>query len=296
MLFYSSFVFFLIASAQSINKLILTMIPPTYFVGIRMGLSGFFLIIMFCLKIDVLRKAKENIGALFVVALFTTFIPSLMRAYALSHLPSSRAAFWGTFEPFVTAVYMYILHKERLTLKQIAGCIVGVFAGAFFVFIQNASLLFDLKTFLYITFPDLIQIGSVCISRYGWLKAQNILQKNIFQPKELNGFTHFISGMLALVLSFGSGEMKLLSFSSSSKFIFLMFYTVVIGNMLAYTLYATLLKKQSATFISLAGLSVPLFVHLLGPIFLKESISGAFFIASGMIFIALYLFHSGKKK
>jgi len=54
-------------------------------------------------------------------------------------------------------------------------------------------------------------------------------------------------------------------------------YTVIGGNLIGFTLYSHLLKKHSATFVSLAGFSMPLFVYFFGWLILGEQLIQALF-------------------
>lgn len=301
MIFYVLFVFFLIGSAFCVNKMILMIIQPDLFVFLRMGISGILLLFFYCRSKKIYQFALQNIGLLIKIAFFTTFIPSLCRSYALQNITSSRAAFWGTFEPFVTALYMYILFNKPLRKNQSIACIIGFLGGVLFIFFDNVSSL-STKTLLLLA--DIAQIGSVFFSRYGWIKAQEVLQQKDIAPQQLNGITFTISGLLALSLNIVACQMgwlykgnhlqslfSLFEITWNFKLLFLMFYTIVIGNMIAYTLYGILLKKFNASYVAIAGLSVPFFVHCLGAIFINEPFKLSFFFPLVLIALALYIFN-----
>lgn len=282
--------FFLIASAFISNKLIVHFIYPDIFVFFRMFISGILLLIIFCRDKKLFIKAKKHFFVFVLIAAFTTFLPSLFRAYALKSISASRASFWGSFEPFIASIYLYLLYDQKLTKNQFFGCLIGVFASVFFIITQSFSGN-GFERILFYT-ADFLQIMSVVFSRYGWIKAQEILKINDFQPYQLNGFTFTISGLLALIYSFFNGTLNhFYTINWSFYLIFLLFYTLVIGNMIAYTLYGTALKKYNITLVSLAGLSVPLFVHLMGPIIFGDSLSPFFFMSVGLLFLALYVFY-----
>ena len=75
-------------------------------------------------------RIRSYFSLLVLTALFTTFFPSNLKAYALAHMPSSKMAFFGTLDPFVTALYSYAMHKERLTARKWIGMILGVCGDA----------------------------------------------------------------------------------------------------------------------------------------------------------------------
>ena len=76
----------------------------------------------------------------------------------------------------------------------------------------------------------------------------------------------------------------------------LLAYTIIGGNLIGYTLYSHLLKKHSATFVSLAGFSMPLFVYLLGWFFLGERLYPSFLLAALITFIGLLIFYQDEIK
>ena len=139
---------------------------------------------------------------------------------------------------------------------------------------------------------DLAQIISILISRFGWIKAQELLRQEIFSPQQLNAFCFTISGFLSFILfvSRGGNREVLIPLCYNYQFLFALLYTIVIGNMLAYNLYAFALKNRVVTYLAIAGLSMPLFVHVLSVIFLHEAFSPSFFLSIFLIGIALYVF------
>jgi drug/metabolite transporter (DMT)-like permease len=292
LILYSFFVFFLIASAFIVNKMIVAYVSPVLFVALRYFLSGVPLLIVFCRKKKVWAMAKENIFILIKIVVFTTFLPSLLRGYALVAISSSRAAFWGTFEPFVTAIYMYFLFGKKLTKLQVFSCLIGTFGAMFFIFTNPIAVGKFFSEEKYFSFYDLLQILSIVLSRYGWICAQSFLKKEgWFSPQQMNAFSFVLSSFLSFISGFiFYGKDFLENVNIDLKLILLFLYTIIIGNMLAYSLYADLLKRMNVTLVSLIGLSMPLFVHLLGPIVLNEKISPYFFISLVFIFIASYFF------
>jgi drug/metabolite transporter (DMT)-like permease len=208
---------------------------------------------------------------------------------------ASRAAFWGAFEPFIASFYLYILYNEHMNKYQIIGCLLSCFSCAFFLFMQTKENIFTGAIFCL---ADIAQIGSLCISRFGWIKGQELMRKDIFSPQQLNAFCFTISGFLSLSLFImRNGKLdSLWPLCNNYSFLLAFLYTVVIGNMVAYNLYAYALKHTVVTYVSIAGLSMPLFVHILSVLFFNEALSPSFFISIFLIAIALYIFQHGKEK
>lgn len=283
------FVFFLIASAFLVNKYIAFFLVPDLFVGLRMGISGVLLFLIYSCHKETLKNFKENFFSIFIIAIFTTLLPSLLRVYALQGLTATRSSFWGALEPFITAFWAYILQGRSLNRYQLLGCLISLFAMYFFIFMQSKEGAFH---GCLLCIADLAQLASLFISRFGWIRGQQLLQKNIFSPQQFNSFSFMISGALAMVSFFARGCI-LSNYSHcflNFNFVVAMLYTIIIGNMIAYSLYAYALKNTVVTYISICGLSMPLFVHLLSVLFFNELFSRAFFFSLILIGIALYVF------
>lgn len=311
---YVFMAFALMASAISANKVILYALSPSLLVAIRMLVAGLILLVYTYVHSHQRLKweiIKSHIGLLILVSASTTYIPSLLKAYALQNMNSSKAAFFGTLDPFVTAVYAYFLFDERLTLKKILGIVLG-FAGACLLLFSTSPLEEHLKAFSFISYPELAALAAVVISRYGWITIQKLLKRNIYAPAQINTITMLVSGVLSLVTALVQNQLAIKPlghatlplfekfpfshFSSWGILLFFLSYTILIGNVISYNLYADVLKKYSATFVSLASFSIPLAVHLYGWLFLSESLSAQFFISCTITFIGLVLFFKDEQK
>ena len=80
------------------------------------------------------------------------------------------------------------------------------------------------------------------------------------------------------------------------QLIIFLLYTIIVGNVFGYTLYATVLKRYSGTFIALTGFSIPIFVHIFGWLFLNEQLSFTFFVSCLITFAGLLVFFYDEKK
>jgi drug/metabolite transporter (DMT)-like permease len=287
--------FALLASGISTNKVLLDFITPAFFVALRMLFSGTILVIYKGISSPRLRGhyIKPDFIKLCSIAALTTFIPSYLKAYGLKNLISSKAAFLGSLDPFITAFLAFILHKERLSLRKLAGIFLGI-VGVSILFFSSTRVEESLRAFSIFSYPELAYLAAVIISRFGWMEAQKLLKIERYTPSELNGILMVIGGLYALITTFYTTSSFSFCIPLTSSFIGLFLYTVIFGNICGYTLYGRALKYYSATFVSLAGLSVPLFVHILGWLFLGESLSLTFFIALGVTFVGLFIFYQDK--
>ncbi|MFC1845670.1 DMT family transporter [Candidatus Dependentiae bacterium] len=284
--------YFLLASGFSANKVLLGWMPPTFFVGIRMLCAGLIMVAYNYRKSHRMRwdYFKRDLLTIFGIALFTTYFPSLLKAYGLKGLPSSKAALIGSCDPFVTAMYAYALWKERLSFKQFFGITIG-FLGVMFLLTSSSLSEQSLHAWFIFSWPELAALGSVIVGRYGWILVRSLLKKERYKPTEVNGLSMAFSGVLALGTSLLIDPVSSISIPSIPRFLFFFVYTIIAGNIAGYGLYAYCLKKYRLTFVSLAGFSIPLFVTLIGWLFLGEQLTLLFGISAVIIFSGLLIFH-----
>jgi len=284
--------FALLASAFTANKFLLREISPIFFVAIRMSLSGIILIGYYLRKRSKslrLSHLKVDFKILFIICICTTLIPSFLKAYALKQLISSEAVLIGSLDPFITAIYAYFLFTERLTFRKLIGIMIGFASIMILISAKNPiyDAAFSIKLF---SLPVVCALLAVIIGRYGWIMTQDLIKKERYQPAEINGISMISSGLIALVASFFMNEIAPLQICLSKQVVIPLIYTVVIGNLIAYTIYAYSLKRHPVTLVSFLGFSVPIFSHFFGYIALGEPLSWKFFVATSCACFGLLLY------
>jgi len=293
--------FSLFAAAITANKFLLIFLSPAFFVAMRMICAGLLLFLIAVWRSKRLRfgYVKKDILTILLIALCTTFIPSFLKAYGLQYMVSSKSALIGALDPFVTAVYAYFLWSEKLTITKMIGMVVG-FSGIVILLVTTSPLEEIAGSWGIISLPELTAFISMVVSRYGWIMARKLLRKNRYKPGELNAMLMMIGGTYSLILAFFLTIPFTFVTPLPSKFYWMFTFSVIVGNMIGYTIYTNFLKKYNLTLISLCGLSVPLFVHLYGPIILGEKLSLTFFISLVIVFTGMLIFQwdhikNGKK-
>ena len=108
----------------------------------------------------------------------------------------------------------------------------------------------------------------------------------------VNGIGMMGGGLLALLTSYIWEEIptEQMADTNFAMLLVYMFALILISNVICYNLYGFLLRRHSATFLSFAGFTTPLFAALFGRIFLKEELAWNFFATIAFVFIGLYLF------
>lgn len=302
------FVYPFFSSAITANKIILFTMSASLLVAIRM-LSASLLLFVFSYFNKkhwiTWNKLKVTLVTLIVIAFCTTYLNSNLKAYALKNMPSYKAAFFGTLDPFITAIMSYFLLSERLNPRKIIGILFG-FAGAIVLLVSHAPIEEQLKAFYFFSYPEIAALSAIVFSRFGWILIQKYLKKGVYTPVQINIQTMFIGGVLSLlaVYFYGNFDIDLSNldkvlffnyfpfnyFNNSTLLLLTLAYTIIIGNLIGYNLYSIVLKRYSATFVSLAGFSIPLLVAFYGWLLLGEQLTSSYFISCILTFIGLFIF------
>lgn len=311
-MFFILFTFALLASAISVNKIILFTMTPSLLVAIRMFFGSLILFFYNYLSGQKLlwSQIRNYLILLLVVTVCTTYLPSTLKAYGLKEMVSSKAAFLGALDPFITPVFGYFFFAEKLTLKKVLGIFLG-FIGASILIISKSGQ-DELKAFAFFSYPEIAYLLAIIISRFGWTLIQKSLKQKLYTPAQINAITMLISGIFSFATTiffydFTIGSLsnapftilKLVPFkyiSSEIVLIFFIFYTILVGNVLSYTFYAHVLKQYSANFVAIVGFSIPIYVHFYGWLFLSEQLSLEFFVSCAITFLGLLIFFREEKK
>ncbi len=293
----------LLASGITANKVILRYVPATFFVGLRMVLAGLVLLVGIFSRRNgsplsrLKSRLKNDWLELLLLSSIVTFIPSLLKAYALQNMPLQKASLLASFDPFVTAFYAYSFFSELLSLKKIIGMCIGFFGVMLCLFSAGSSVGVTPLHFATVSWPELAAILAVFISRYGWIKVAAIIKSNRYDTYEINSVMMLFGGILSFISCLYVGTFTFLSLTKVPENLWLLLlYTVLIGNVLAYTLWSNLFKKYSVSFMSLIGFSIPIFSSFYGALFLGERLSFNFIIAAVVIFVGLLIFYQEESK
>lgn len=285
--------FALLASAYTPYKLILAHISPIFFVGLRMGLAGLISCGYYLWKRSPnLRPShlRGDLASIITICFTTTFIPSVLKAFAFKYLISSEAVLIGSLDPFVTAIYAYILFAEAITWRKFFGICLGFCAVTLLVSIRHTAYgdIFDFTKLF--SWPVAAAFGSMVIGRYGWIVAQSLLRKERYAPAEINGVTMLGAGMIALVTSAFLGQAAPVETWLNVNVGLPILWTVVVGNLLAYTIYVTSLKRLPVTLISFLGFTVPIASHFYGWFWLSEPLSWKFFLSTAVASLGVLIY------
>lgn len=144
----------------------------------------------------------------------------------------------------------------------------------------------------FLSWAEIALIIATVTSVYGWVLLRKLGKEEEMSPLLVNGASMFIGGAFALIHSTLTEEWNPLPISNYPGFFQGVLFMIIVSNLFCYNLYGWLLKKFTATFLSFAGLTTPLFAAFFGWLVLKETVSWTFFLSVGIISLGLWLVYS----
>lgn len=289
------FLYALCASTFTICKALLDYVKPFFFIGIRMLVAGGILLAYSYWKDRSAFYVKKSDRWLFAqIILFHVYFAYILDLWSLQYITSSKSSFLYNLSPFLAALFSYFYFSEKMTTKKWIGLLIG-FSGflpemLFKGYSDQASSGFSLSV------PELVLLGAVASAVYGWIMLRKLVKDESYSPMMVNGVGMVGGGLLALVTSYfveGWAESPVMQFW---PFVKLTALIILVGNIIFYNFYGFLLKRYTATFLSFAGFTTPIFAALFGWFFLGELVGWSFFVSIFVVCIGLYIFYQEELK
>jgi drug/metabolite transporter (DMT)-like permease len=287
---------FLVLSTFALFSTIFTVAKPTlesgglfFLLGSRMVGAGLLLLLWVAIRRpSSLRVTRSLIPLVGISGALNFFLTNVFEFLGLAELSSWKACFIYNFSPFISALLGFILLREKMNARKWLGLLLGSF-GISLIFAQDL-----LQTGIgswELGWGELFALAAVFCSCLGWSLLRKVRVEGDVDPFAANGYGMILAGLGCLAIS-GSLESWdpvpiwdwEVALSGSG-------YMLVVSNLLAYTLYASLLKRFSATFLALAGGSTSLFAALWGALFLHEAVDPIMIPATLVGLSGLILFY-----
>ena len=276
----------LCASMFTISKWGLAYTEPIFFVAVRMILAGTLLCGYILARKgwdkNFLTYLKQDWFLFAHIIFFHIYLTYICDLCALKNISSIESAVIYNVSPFIAALLSYFWFHELMTPKKWVGLLIG-FCAFLPQILQVGPLSFHL-------WPRLLTLIAVVSSAYGWVLLRALMKKG-YSPIVANGIGMFFGGVIALGTSYLTETWSPSPVTCWANFMQATILIVVVANLLFYNLYGYLLKHYTATFLSFAGFSCPLFAALLGYLFLGETFSPTLFISFIFVCIGLVVFY-----
>jgi drug/metabolite transporter (DMT)-like permease len=283
--------FALFASVFTIAKTGLDYSQPIFFVGSRMFMAGILLIsyqFIFHRKQCVI--ARKDLWRILRLGAFNIYLTNIFEFWGLQYLTSFKTCFIYSLSPFLSALFSFFIFSEKMSGKKWLGLIIG-FGGIMPMLLSQTTVEERAGELFLFSWAELAVMGAAICSVYGWILLKQLVNENGYTPILANGASMLIGGALALCHSFFVEDWTPVPVSSYFPFLICALLLIVISNLICYNLYGVLLKKFSATFISFAGLSTPVFSAFFGWLFLQEQPTWTFYISLLIVYGGLYIFY-----
>jgi drug/metabolite transporter (DMT)-like permease len=293
-MFYVLLLYALFASVFTIAKTGLDYSEPLFFIGTRMLFAGLLLLgyqkfikkESFTFDWQVWRRIAQ-------LAIFNIYLTNAFEFWGLKHLTSFKTCFIYSLSPFISALISYWMFSEKLSIKKCVGLIIG-FAGFLPILFIQTGMEGQTESVFFFSWAELSVMSAVVCGVYGWIVLRQLVNENNLSPLNANGLSMAIGGILALGHSFLTENWNPFPVTNSTIYIECTLGLIIISNLICYNLYGFLLKKHSATFISFAGLTTPLFSAFFGWFFLGEMIAWPFYVSFATVCTGLFIFDQEK--
>ncbi len=287
------FLYALCASTFTICKALLEYVKPFFFIGIRMLVAGGILLAYSYWKnrsVFTIQKKDRWLFAQIIV--FHVYFAYILDLWSLQYITSSKSSFLYNVSPFLAALFSYFYFSEKMTIKKWLGLLIG-FSGFLPEMLLKGS---SIEGSYWLSFPEIVLLGAVVSGVYGWITLRKLVKDGDYSPMMVNGVGMVGGGILALITSLFVEGWTVSPVFAFWPFIQLTTLIIIVGNLLFYNFYGYLLTRYTATFLSFAGFTTPLFAALFGWFFLGEAVEWTFFASLFVVFIGLYIFYQEELK
>lgn len=260
--------------------------PPFLFSGIRYMISGLAILLWFYFKKEVIWPTLKELKRIIVTGLFIFVGGNLFLVLAEQSVTSGMAALVNSSFPIWIVLITRIWNpEERISTISLIGILVG-FVGQWLIFYEQLYLLSNGAYFLgfVLLIVGLINgaLGSVYMKKFP-VKINSVLNA---------GLQMMICGSVTTILGLLIGEGKKITFDPTGWYA--LFYLVVAGSILGYSLFVYALDRLPATIVSVYAYVNPIVAIWLGLVILNEPISVKTLIAIGITFVGVFIVNKGR--
>lgn len=281
----------LFASVFTIAKTGLEYTQPLFFVGSRMALAGIILLsYQYYSHRESFTFQKKHIWQLFRLALFNIYLTNVFEFWGLQYLTSVKTCFIYSLSPFLSALFSYFIFSEKMNWKKWIGLSVGLGGLSPILFTQSPNEELAGQFFIF-SWAELAVMGAAVCSVYGWILLRQLVKDGGYSPIMANGLSMLVGGVFSLIHSLAVENWNPVPVLEFTPYLECVILLIVISNLVCYNLYGALLKRFSATFMSFAGFTTPIFTAIFGWIFLGEVMTWPYYLSLAIVFPGLLIFY-----
>lgn len=260
---------------------------PIFFIGLRMALTSaviFISLAIFRLNWRVPRRDWWLFGLLGV---FHIFIPYVGENIVFKYLPAAQVSLMWNLSPLVTALFAWLLLRERMTFIKFIGLLVG-FLGFIPTLVYEYLHEIGLRSVFLLSAADWLLLLAIVSAAAAWSLVRLLRQRG-YGALIINVWSMLLGSVLSFIVSWFFEPWHPFPVSNWGMTMWCAGWLVLTGGILGYNLYGHLLKKYTATFLSFAGSITPFFTAFLAWFFLHDTLNPVFFFSTFITCIGLYL-------
>lgn len=284
----------LYGSIFTIGKVALEYAPPLFITGSRMLLAATLLLLyQFSFHRRSFIFKKEHFWPTVIMGISSIYLTNALEFWGLQFMESGKACFIYGFSPIATALLSYLWFAEKITTLKWIGLTLGLL-GFIPILITQAGNMEDLSGKIgFFSYAELALLGAAVTNAIGWMTMRVVVKNRGYSPVMANATSMSMGGMLALIHSFLVENWSPIPVEFANLWPFLESFLLLtlISNIICYNLNSYLLRHFTATYLSFAGLSQPIFAAMFGYIFLYEVMSPYFWISFVMVSFGLYIYY-----
>lgn len=247
------------------------------FAGLRFMLAGAIVLSIYLVKYKKIPALKKSeIKAILTLSVLQIAGDYFFYYLGLAKTPGSIASIMNSLDSFaVVLIASFFFKDDKLTLKKIIGCVIGVAGIVIINFRSDTAVTFRLtgEGFLLI---------SALFSTFGMITTKKAAAK--IDPVITTGYYLLIGGAMLVAIALPLGGK--ISFASPKADACLVYLAIV--SALAFLIWTELLKHNDASKLSIFKLMTPIFGNVFSAIVLHENIFtfvhllSVFLVASGI--------------
>lgn len=281
----------LFGSVFVICKAALEYTEPLFLVGSRMAVAGILILSYQLLKNpDSFTFRSKSLQRILCLGFFNIYLTNACEVWGLNYLSASKTCLIYSLTPFLAAFLSYLLFKEKLSNKKWLGLLIGI-VGIGPIFMTASPIEESIGSLWGFSWPELAVCVAAASSVYGWIILRQLINEDGFSFWTANGISMLFGGALALAHSYLVENWNPIPATEYLPLLECSLLLMVISNFFCYNLYGYLLKRHTATFMSLAGLTTPIFAAAFAWLYLGETVTIPFYISLIGISSGLLIFY-----
>jgi len=187
------------------------------------------------------------------------------------------------------------MFNEKMTVKKVIGMAIGLF-GFLLMIIHSSPGEITENSLGIFSLSEIALLIAAASSAIGWIMLRRSIktQKDVILI-EILGFGMLIGSIFCLGQSLMTEPwypVPIYAYPETMGwFTFYLVLALICSNLLAYPLYTMLLRTYTATFMTFSAFLQPLCAAFYGWVFLGETVTVYFFVASAFVFSGLFIFY-----